>query len=124
MRGAWAGGGGGGGPAVVCVSNMKQIGLAARIWSNDHKEVFPPDFLTMSNELVLPGVLVCPADKSKSKASDWPSFNPARNVSYEYLLPNAKENDVMNQTVFRCPIHGNIGLGDGSVLRPGERRKL
>src|SRR3954463_8694946 len=30
---------------ISCVSNMKQVGLAARLWSNDHKDVFPPDFL-------------------------------------------------------------------------------
>jgi competence protein ComGC len=105
-----------------CVNNMKQIGLAARIWSNDHNEVFPPDIVTMSNELVSLRILVCPDDKSKSPAADWSLFDPSKNLSYEYLTPNAKETDVMGQTTFRCPIHGNIGRGDGSVQQ-GKAQK-
>ncbi len=34
-----------------CVSNMKQIGLAVRIWANDHNDVFPPDFISVKEEL-------------------------------------------------------------------------
>jgi hypothetical protein len=100
---------------IQCVNHMKQIGLAARIWSNDHKAVLPPDFISMQNELVTPKVLVCPGDKSKTVAANWSQFDPSANVSYEFLLPGSKETEVMNETVFRCPIHGNIGLGDGSV---------
>src|SRR5260370_32220670 len=33
--------------SVQCVSNLKQIGLAARIWANDHNDVFPPDVISM-----------------------------------------------------------------------------
>jgi hypothetical protein len=102
---------------IQCVNNMKQVGLAARIWSSDHKEVFPPDFISMQNELVTPKVLVCPSDKSKTVVMNWSQFDPSANVSYEFLLPGAKEADVSSQIVFRCPIHGNIGLGDGSVQR-------
>lgn len=109
---------------ISCVSNMKQIGLAARMYANDHKDVFPPSFLAMSNELVTPKILVCPGDSTKMKALNWSQFNPAQNVSYEFLTPGAKEEDIISQTVFRCPIHGNIGLGDGSVQqvsRPQRR---
>lgn len=111
-------------PAAVCANNMQQIGLAARIWSNDHNDQFPPDFLSMSNELGSPGVLICPEDTTKTAAPDWSHFNPALNVSYEFLTPNAKEADVMTKPAFRCPIHGNVGLGNGSVRQnaePGRR---
>src|SRR5687767_9572310 len=107
-----------------CVSNMKQIGLAARIWSNDHNETFPPDLLTMSNELASPKILVCPEDGSKTPAADWTQFDASQNVTYEFLTPGAKENEVSSQTAFRCPVHGNIGLGDGSVQqKSGLRRR-
>ena len=108
---------------IQCVNNMKQVGLAARIWSNDHNEVFPPDLLSMSNELVSLKILVCPDDKSKTVAAGWSQFDPSKNLSYEYLTPNARETDVMGQTVFRCPVHGNIGLGDGSVQQGTGRKR-
>ncbi len=110
--------------SVHCVNNMKQIGLAARIWSNDHNELLPPDIASMSNELVSPKILVCPEDKSKSPAADWSQFDPSQNVSYEFVTPGAKESDVFNQVVFPCPIHGNVGMGDGSVQqKSGMRRR-
>jgi hypothetical protein len=109
---------------VQCVNNMKQIGLAARIWSNDHNESFPPDLVSMSNELVRPNILVCPGDKSKSPAADWSQFDPAQHSSYEFLTPGAKEAEVIQQVTFQCPVHGNVGMGDGSVQQQsGNRRR-
>jgi hypothetical protein len=105
-----------------CVNNLKQIGLAARIWSNEHKEMFPPDFVSMSNELVKTSLLICPQDGSKTPATDFTQFNPAKNVSYEFLTPNAKEADITAQIAFRCPIHGNVALGDGSVQQKSGKR--
>src|SRR5688572_280406 len=32
---------GGRAPRINCVSNLKQIGLGFRMWSNDHEERFP-----------------------------------------------------------------------------------
>jgi prepilin-type N-terminal cleavage/methylation domain-containing protein len=88
---------------INCVSNLKQIGLAYRMWSNDHTEKFPWQVLTVdggivpgpalptagantpignvvdafrsaSNELTSPKVLVCNGDSSRTRASSW---NPA-----------------------------------------------
>jgi hypothetical protein len=109
--------------SINCVSNLKQIGLAARIYSNDHKETFPPDFLTMSNELATPKVLCCPGDTRRSRAMTWAECSEA-NISYEYLAPGAKEESVLQQPVFRCPIHGHVGFGDGSVQQGGGRTRL
>ena len=67
---------------IICSSNLKQIGLAFRMWSNDHHDKFPMQFsadkegsreaidkqepwihfLVLSNELSNPRVLACPAD--------------------------------------------------------------
>ncbi len=116
-RGGGGGGGGwgGGSSGTRCDNNLKQISLAARIWSNEHNLIYPPNYSSMSNELVTTGLLICPGDKGKSPAADFARLEAAKNVSYEYLTPGAKEADVATQITFRCPIHGHTALGDGSV---------
>jgi len=85
---------------INCVSNLKQIGLAFRMWSGDHTEKFPwqvlvadggivpalplpppgantaignviDAFRSASNELTSPKVLVCNGDSSRIRASSW-----------------------------------------------------
>lgn len=84
---------------INCVSNLKQVGLAFRMWSNDHSDRFPwvvnpPDgtaglaglgsggnpaaggtaldiYRSVSNEMVSPKVLACPSDGAKSKATSF-----------------------------------------------------
>jgi Protein of unknown function (DUF1559) len=98
---------------VQCVNNLKQLGLAARMWANDHSDVFPPDILSISNFLVTPKILVCPADINRRAAVRWEDYTSA-NCSYEYLAPNGTVAEP-NRVLFRCTIHGTIGLCDGSV---------
>jgi len=100
--------------SIQCVSNMKQIGLAARMWANDHKEIMPPDFLAMQKELNTPKILVCPGDAARTKVSSWNEFSPA-NTSYEFLVPNVSEQEPPQTIMTRCSIHGHVGLLDGSV---------
>jgi prepilin-type N-terminal cleavage/methylation domain-containing protein len=94
---------------ISCVNNLKQVGLAFRIYSNDNGEKFPwlvaaPDgarglamvenYRSASNQLNTPKVLVCPSDGGKSKSSD---FDPARfsntNVSYSLGYDSANLNN-------------------------------
>jgi hypothetical protein len=104
-----------------CMGNLKKIGLAACLWSNDHDDTFPPDFLTMSNELGSPKYLTCPADHHRSEMRSWAQFNPV-NVSYEYMTPGSKEASYKPQTVvFRCPVHMTVSLSDGSVQKATGR---
>ena len=98
---------------IACINNIKQIGLAARLWANDNKETFPNDFLSMSNELNTPKILTCPGDTARKKASSWQEFDGS-SVSYEFLSPGATEGDPAVVLV-RCPIHFNVGLADGSA---------
>ena len=100
---------------INCVNNLKQIGLGARMYADDHKDVLPPDFLSMSNELVSPRILVCPADTQHTPATTWATFDPRQNVSYEFLQPGVAASKTMSQVLFRCPIHGTTCLGDGFV---------
>jgi competence protein ComGC len=91
-----------------CTSNLKQIGLSFRMYSNDHDDLFPfavptasggtreftnsPQvflhFQAMSNELTIPRVLVCPTDSKRQQALDFlhttnpSSFQSNSNLSY------------------------------------------
>jgi hypothetical protein len=109
---------------VKCCNNLKQIGLGARIWANDNQDVYPPDFPSMSNELVTPLILQCPGDKSRNLTS-W-SQVVSGGTSYTMLAPGTKMTEPNVVFVF-CPIHHNYCLVDGSVqmLSPeGEKKGL
>jgi hypothetical protein len=91
-------------PRITCVYNLKQIGLAFRMWDNDHGEKFPMNslasntnegtlefaltgevwrhFQIISNELNTPKVLVCPTDNRRSRITDWQSFTNNSHLSY------------------------------------------
>jgi hypothetical protein len=77
----------------------------------------------MSNELNSPKILICPSDTSKTAAMNWSEFGPG-NLSYEYLQAEYDEKSAQPQTVvFQCPIHGNVGLADGSVQQGGQQTR-
>jgi hypothetical protein len=99
---------------IQCVNNMKQLGLAVRIWANDNSNLGPEQVIFMTNEMGSPKILVCPADTARQPATDWASWS-AGNCSYDYLAPGAESDDYPNRVMFRCPIHGNVTLCDGSV---------
>jgi hypothetical protein len=99
--------------SIRCVNNLKQMGLAVRVWAIDNSEMSPPDMLSMSNELSTPIILVCPADHGREAAKNWASYSSA-NCSYEYLAQSAPDNEP-TRVLFRCPIHGHVCLSDGSV---------
>src|SRR5213594_2685241 len=99
--------------SIACINNLKQIGLAARILATDNSDVFPSSWLAMANVLGTPKILVCPSDKGRTPARNWAEFNSA-NVSYEFLNPNGTA-ATPYVLLTRCPIHGNVGLSDGSA---------
>lgn len=111
--------------SIQCVNNLKQIGLAFRIWSNDNNNQFPTDFISMTNELATWKILQCPSDKSRN-VSNWADV-AAGNISYRRVSggPNADETHP-NVVLVDCPIHGSILLCDGSVQRltPEARQKF
>lgn len=84
---------------IKCVSNLKNIGLAFRIYATGNSDLFPWQstnsagqiqrefskdpffyFLTLTNELSTPAILKCPAD-SREWVHGWTNFTRA-NISY------------------------------------------
>ena len=104
--------------SISCVNNLKQIGLAARIYATDHNDAYPPDFLSMKNELATPKILICPeAPNSGLRVTlTWENFDPSQS-SYEYVTRDLKESTpgFEKKVLFRCRVHGHACMGDGSV---------
>jgi len=107
---------------VACINNIKQIGLAARLWASDNNDVLPMDFASMSNELNTTKILVCPGDTNRSPAINWQEMTQA-NVTYELLSRGASERDP-TVVLVRCPIHNNVGLTDGSAHMLNQDRRV
>jgi len=125
---------------ISSVNNLKQIGLAFRIWEGDHNDQFPFNvgqaqggvkelcttdgngfeenevavFMVMSNELSTPKILVCPNDPQKQAAADFSSL-AASNISYQ-LKSGPDLNDGHPDAVLAIDaINGIVLHCDGSV---------
>lgn len=108
--------------AIACVNNLKQIGLAVRIYANDNNEVNPPNFLSMSNELGSPKILFCPGNTNHPAVKTWADF-AATASNYQFLAAGATNSDVEPQRILTyCPTHNIFGLCDGSVQNYSKRR--
>jgi hypothetical protein len=87
---------------IRCVDQLKQAGLAFRMWSNDQGEKFPwqvstnqggtleltesgdplPHFQAVSNELNTPKVLVCSSDTTRVRVASFDQFTNRSQLSY------------------------------------------
>ena len=106
---------------ISCVNNLKQIGLALRIYATDDDDMFPPDLESLEDYIAAPSpmILVCPVDPNANRLRDvtWSEFD-SDNCSYQYLEPGLKEGEKPFDTpVVRCKFHGSVARADGSVLR-------
>lgn len=85
---------------IKCINSLKQVGLASRMYSNDHGDRFPWQvlpgeggsqdaanqqaywhFRALSNELVTPKILLCGSDASRPGVSGFDTMMDA-NLSY------------------------------------------
>jgi hypothetical protein len=92
---------------IVCVNQLKQVGLAFRMWANDHDDKFPMlmetkkggsleaakdnqafrHFQVLSNELGKVKLLACPSDTREAAAD----FNQLKNANLSYFAGVAVE---------------------------------
>jgi len=129
------------GARISCVNNLKQIGLAFRLWAIDHDGQFPFNvstnsggtlqfyavdedgfardpaihFQVMSNELTLPKILVCPQDRSRKVATSFAGLR-SENLSYRMCSgTKLSEATAPREVLMVCPFDGNILYCDGTV---------
>ena len=100
-------------PLFQCVNNLKQVGIAFRIWKEDNDAKLPMDvpvasggaaeltatgnvaacFQVMSNELATPRIVYCPSDTHGGLASNFGPTLTRSNVSY-FIGLNASETNI------------------------------
>jgi len=118
---------------INCVSNLKQIGIAYRLWEQDHDDKYPmavsitnggamelmergnvvAGFLVMSNELSTPKILWCPADTCRSWTANFSTLNNS-NISYFVGL------NVTNDINPHLLLSGDDNFAiDGVPVKPG-----
>ena len=111
-----------------CVNNLKNVGLAFRIYATDHNDRFPWEtsgaflsdpalyILMLTNELSSPTIVKCPEDvrTTISAGTNWTQFSRT-NLSY-FISPDASE--ILPQSFLAGD--RNITNKNGT-LRPGLR---
>ncbi len=100
---------------IRCVNNLKQLGLAVRIWASKNQNEFPPDLASLSSLVGSTKHLVCPSDATRQPALDGASVTEA-DSSYDFLAPGPGDpSSEPMRVMWRCPLHRNVTLVDGSV---------
>jgi hypothetical protein len=97
---------------LVCINNLKQIGIAARVSLNsDSPDNYPASLSGLAPYLGWPASLFCPSD-SRTAPSLWSQVN-FTNTSYTWTsgLTDYDTTNVMSV----CKVHGYVLLADGTV---------
>jgi type II secretory pathway pseudopilin PulG len=127
---------------IQCVNNLKQIGLAYRVWEGDNNDIFPMfipqtnggtmeftnglnawrHFLIMSNELSTPKVLWCPAetDLTRTRAD---TFGWGTSAGSTLFLSNSNLSFfvgiVSNETNPQLILSGDHNITNGTTVKNG-----
>jgi competence protein ComGC len=116
-----------------CVSQLKQVGIAFRLWEGDNGDKYPMQVVltnsetmelvthgnayllwqTMSNELSTPKILHCPNDEQRTNALSFSQGFSDANISYFFNLDAA-------ETYPQMIMMGDDNLAlDGVPVKPG-----
>jgi competence protein ComGC len=118
---------------MSCVSNLKQVGIAFRLWEGDNGDKYPMAvsvtnggamelmatgnvaacFQVMSNELSTPKILLCPEDTHRAYATNFSTGFSGANISY---FINADAVETYPQMILDGD---NNLLVDGKPVQPG-----
>ena len=107
---------------INCAGNLKQIGLACKMYANDYNGCFPPDFKFMleSKYLDAPMIYICPSGTAMPAATAGQLDDP-RHCSYLYFGGGYTEDELGDNSVLAAdrdnnhPKFWNVVLGNGSV---------
>lgn len=103
-----------------CAGNLKQIGLACKMYAADYSEEFPPNFKTLVTAKYLDAykIYVCPSTSHTAGSSPGDVENPAH-CDYLYFGGGHTERDIDQKAVLACDRPGNhrrlfnVVFGDG-----------
>lgn len=81
---------------IKCVSNLKQVGLACKMFANDNEDRFPwyatgtptamvPVWQALANDLTYAKILRSPCDRERVEAVSFAALQPT-NITYWYCL--------------------------------------
>jgi prepilin-type N-terminal cleavage/methylation domain-containing protein len=127
---------------IQCLGQLRQVGMAMRMFANEHRDKFPSHvdpkdggaltrpnawehFLSLSNELVMPQLLICPSDRERTRAVDF-SANPGgfahttnRNKALSYFVGTHAYVD-KSQTLVAGDRHITNGIGQLQSCGPAQ----
>jgi len=107
--------------SLQCLSQLRQIGLAARLYANDNNDRLPPSFQAITNELGRAYLLICPADLLRTRPTSFAELDLGT-VSYildapgKQLFPGE-----VGVRVVSCRLHGHSVDCEG-LTRSGTNR--
>ena len=118
---------------ISCINDLKQVGIAYRLWEGDNNNKYPMQvsvtnggamelvatgnvaacFQVMSNELITPKILLCPEDTRRTYATNFSTGFSDANISY-FISADAVE------TYPQMILDGDDNLlVDGKPVQPG-----
>ena len=106
---------------ISCVNNLRQTGLAFRMWADDNDGRFPwrqttanggsmgeveawKSFSLIRSEISTPKVFRCPSDRDREKANDWSAepgvgFEAMKNGALSYFIGTDADESLPNVQV-------------------------